>query len=240
MASTPAPGKWKRLYEEIVTAIEEQVTQGELKPGDKLPSERELSEQFNVSRTAVREAVKALREKGMVVVHPGRGTFITNESSEVIQNYLGTQLRFSSGDGFSDLLQVREMLEPEIAAATCDTATQKDIELLQQIMEKMDAFVETSQNFNGAAFIEANLVFHNLLAEMTRNTLVILLIAPIVRLIREQRQKSSITYEGALHAQQGHRNIVEAVKNRDKDAARKAMRDHIGQIRSDEKIVFTS
>jgi len=240
MSSSPINGTWKRLYEEIVSSIEEQITKGKLKPGDRLPSERELSEQFDVSRTAVREAVKALREKGMVVVHPGRGTFITNESSEVIQNYLGTQLRFSSADSTAALLQVREMLEPEMAAAACESATLNDIAKLQAALDQMDTLVETQRTFNGDAFIEANLVFHNLIAEATRNSLVILLLTPIVRLIREQRQQNGISYEGALHAQQGHRRIMMAIEQRNKDAAREAMRAHIGQIREDEKLIFTS
>src|SRR5215469_12426970 len=70
-----------RLYEQIVQQIEESIRKGALKAGDQLPAERELAEQFGVSRTAVREAVKALREKGLVEAYPGKGTFITSGSS---------------------------------------------------------------------------------------------------------------------------------------------------------------
>jgi|SRR5471032_2474839 DNA-binding FadR family transcriptional regulator len=71
----------ERLYEKIVEQIERRILTGELNSGDQLPPERELGEQFRVSRTAVREAVKALREKGLVTVRPGCGTFIAAGSA---------------------------------------------------------------------------------------------------------------------------------------------------------------
>src|SRR5438034_11051066 len=70
-----------RLYEQIVQQIEESILKGALKPGDQLPAERDLAQRFGVSRTAVREAVKALREKGLVEAYSGRGTFITDGTS---------------------------------------------------------------------------------------------------------------------------------------------------------------
>jgi len=74
-----------RLYEQIVEQVEQAILKGELKPGDQLPAERELAEQFGVSRTAVREAVKALREKGLVEAFSGRGTFVTNGTSQAMR-----------------------------------------------------------------------------------------------------------------------------------------------------------
>ena len=73
-----------RLYEQIVQQIEESIVKGELKPGDQLPAERELAQRFGVSRTAGREAVKALREKGLVESYSGRGTFITDGTTEAV------------------------------------------------------------------------------------------------------------------------------------------------------------
>ena len=77
-----------RLYELIVQQIEESVLKGILKAGDQLPAERDLALQFGVSRTAVREAVKALREKGLVEAYSGRGTFITDGTSQAIRQSL--------------------------------------------------------------------------------------------------------------------------------------------------------
>lgn len=105
-----------RLYEQIVGQIADSIELGELKPGDQLPAERELALQFAVSRTAVREAVKALHEKGLVDAHPGRGTFVTSESSNSIRLTFDRLLKSGPRDGTLHLVEVREILEPEIAA----------------------------------------------------------------------------------------------------------------------------
>src|SRR5512137_2609234 len=105
-----------RLYEQIVQQVEESIQKGALKPGNQLPPERELAEQFAVSRTAVREAVKALREKGLIEIRPGRGTFITNGTNGVMRQSLNLLMRLDSGIGSVNLVEVREILEPGIAA----------------------------------------------------------------------------------------------------------------------------
>src|SRR5690349_1346094 len=105
-----------RLYEQIVQQIEESILKGALKPGDQLPAERELAQNFGVSRTAVREAVKALREKGLVEAYSGRGTFITNGTAQVIRQSLGRLTKFGRPDGLAQLAEVRGILEPEISA----------------------------------------------------------------------------------------------------------------------------
>src|SRR6516164_4896572 len=108
-----------RLYEQIVQQIEESILQGVLKPGDQLPAERELALRFGVSRTAVREAVKALREKGLVEAYSGRGTFVTDGTSHAIRQSLDLMIRIGQQEGHEGsihLAELRQILEPEIAA----------------------------------------------------------------------------------------------------------------------------
>src|SRR2546427_8671551 len=109
-----------RLYEQIVEQIEQSIVKGALKPGDQLPAERELAEQFGVSRTAVREAVKALREKGLVEAFSGRGTFVTNGTSQAMRQSLDLITRIGGLDGSAQLAEVRAILEPEIAALAAE------------------------------------------------------------------------------------------------------------------------
>jgi len=109
-----------RLYEQIVQQIEESILKGALKPGDQLPAERELAQNFGVSRTAVREAVKALREKGLVEAYSGRGTFITNGTSQAIRQSLDLMSRIGQQEGLADLAELRQILEPEIAALAAE------------------------------------------------------------------------------------------------------------------------
>ncbi len=120
-----------RLYEQIVQQVEESIHKGALKPGDQLPPERELAEQFGVSRTAVREAVKTLREKGLVEAYPGRGTFITDGSSNTMKQSLHRMMR-SGNEGFAFLAEVREILEPEIAALATTRADQEVLAAMKE------------------------------------------------------------------------------------------------------------
>src|SRR5208282_5600910 len=127
-----------RLYEQIVQQIEESILKGTLKPGDQLPAEREMAHQLGVSRTAVREAVKALREKGLVEAHPGRGTFITNGTSHSIRQTLDWILRAGPGEGTAHLAEVREILEPEIAALAASRADEEAIASMREAVAVMD------------------------------------------------------------------------------------------------------
>ena len=117
-----------RLYEQIVQQIEDSILKGELTEGSQLPAERELAEQFGVSRTAVREAIKALQEKGLVDAFPGRGTFVTNGSSNSMRRSLDRIIKTGDQDGSTYLVEVREILEPEIAALAASRADYEDLE----------------------------------------------------------------------------------------------------------------
>src|SRR4051812_9357122 len=117
-----------RIYQQIVEQIERSIRDGQLRAGDQLPPERELAQRFGVSRTAVREAVKALGEKGLIQSQHGRGTFVTDGSEHAIRNSLDRIVTVGGArpDGTAHLIAVRQMLEPEIAARAAVSANQKD------------------------------------------------------------------------------------------------------------------
>lgn len=217
-----------RLYEQIVEQIEQLILDGKLHPGDQLPSERELAEQFDVSRTAVREAVKALREKGLVEIETGRGTFITHGVSKALRRSLDWMVRSGDGNRLADLVQVRNILEPEIAALAAEMATGSDIERLEQAVNIMDSALDDAD-----VYVEADQVFHLALASATQNQLIPTLIDPIVDLLREQRKRIFLVEGGARRGQYHHKRILEAVKKHDRMAARSAMQAHLAQVRQD-------
>ena len=217
-----------RLYEQIVEEIETRILGGDLQPGEQLPPERELAEQFGVSRTAVREAIKALREKGLVDILAGRGTFITEPTSQAMRHSFGRILRLSHGDGAGDLVAVRELLEPEIAFLAAQRAGEDHLQAMRKAVKAMDAALESP-----VQFIEADLDFHLALAEGTGNVLIPFLIDPIVDLLREQRTRIFNVPGGPARGQVHHKRILAAVSSRDAKAARQAMRDHLKQVRDD-------
>jgi GntR family transcriptional regulator, transcriptional repressor for pyruvate dehydrogenase complex len=217
-----------RLYEQIVQQVEESVHKGALKAGDQLPPERELAQQFGVSRTAVREAVKALREKGLVEAYHGRGTFITEGSSYSIRQSLDRMIRIGQEEGSRYLVEVREILEPEIAALAAKRADEEGLTSLREQVAIMD-----SARKDPDAFIEADLDFHLALAEAAANPLILSLIDSIVGVLREQRMRIFHVEGGPERGQYHHKRILEAVEHRDPLGAREAMKAHLRQVRED-------
>ena len=217
-----------RLYEQIVQQIEDSIHKGALKEGDQLPAERELALQFGVSRTAVREAVKALREKGLVEAYPGRGTFITSATSNSIRINLDRLVKGGQPEGAAHLTEVREILEPEIAAMAAARADAENLAALHEAVGIMDAAMRDPE-----AFIEADLDFHLALAEAASNPLVLSLIDSIVGVLREQRMRTFQVEGGAERGQFHHKRILDAVERRDANGARDAMKAHLRQVRED-------
>lgn len=219
-----------RLYEQIVEQIEQSIIKGALKSGDQLPAERELAIQFGVSRTAVREAVKALREKGLVEAYPGRGTFITTGTPPSIRQSLDRMLRADQHDGAVHLTEVREMLEPEIAALAASRANEETIGAMKEAIAVMDASIRDPE-----VYIEADLDFHLALAEAASNPLILPLIDSIVGVLRNQRMLTFKVEGGAERGQYHHKRILEAIEHRDSQGAGDAMRAHLRQVREDSK-----
>ena len=217
-----------RLYEQIVQQIEESIHKGALKPGDQLPAERELAQQFGVSRTAVREAVKTLHEKGLVEAYPGRGTFITNGTSNSVRQSLDRMIRAGQAEGTIHLAEVREILEPEIAALAATRADEENIAAMREALFVMDDAKKDPQ-----AFIEADLDFHLALAEAASNPLILSLIDSIIGVLREQRMGIFSVDGGPERGQYHHKKILEAIEHRDALGARESMRAHLRQVRED-------
>ena len=219
-----------RLYEQIVQQIEESVLNGSLKPGDQLPAERELAQRLGVSRTAVREAVKALREKGLVEAYSGRGTFVTDGTSQAARQSFDLMVKIGQQEGAPHLAELRLILEPGIAALAAVRVKEDDLAAMREAVAVMDRAQDDPE-----AYIEADLDFHLALAETVANPLILSLIDSIVGLLREQRIKIFNVEGGPQRGQVHHKRILEAMERRDAEMARTAMRAHLEQVREDSK-----
>jgi len=222
------PIQSEHLDKQIVDQIERRIEVGDLKVGDQLPAERELAEQFSVSRTVVREAVKALLQKGIVEIRPGRGTFITNAIPGAVHHSLGMLMKFDSANGSSNLVEVREILEPEIAALAATRINDEHIDAMKKAVEIMETALSDTN-----VFVEADLDFHIALAKGTQNPIILILINSIIDLLREQRKRTGLVRNGLQRGQYHHKRILAAVIRHDSQAARQAMQDHLQQVRED-------
>ncbi len=219
-----------RLYEKIVQQIEESILKGELSEGSQLPAERDLAKQFGVSRTAVREAIKALQEMGLVDAFPGRGTFVTNGNPNSMRRSLDRIIKSGEPGGWAYLVEVRKILEPEIAALAAVRATDQDLALMREAFQVMD-----NAGCDADAYIEADLDFHLALAEAAANPIVLSLIDSIVGLLREERLRIFRVEGGPERGQHHHKCILEAIERHDPQEARAAMQAHLSQVREDSR-----
>jgi GntR family transcriptional regulator, transcriptional repressor for pyruvate dehydrogenase complex len=222
------PVQPSKVFELIAAQIEQQILQGDLKKGERLPNERELAERFQASRTAVREAMKILAQKGLVDMRPGRGTIVIDGTSQAVRDSLGLMIRVGQFSDTQQLVEVREILEPEIAALAALHATDEDVIGLHQAVEIMDLHLDDAD-----AYIAADNSFHETLARATQNKLILVLMDPIMSLLAEQRKLIFTVQGGPQRGQEHHKKILLAVTQHDIDAARIAMRAHLCQVRAD-------
>ena len=131
--------KGRRLYEDIVQQFSSLIRQGVLKPGERLPSERVLAEQLQVSRSSVREAIRSLELQGLVISKRGSGTFINTDNLESMVALIASTLTSGADTGVDNLkhiFEMRHMLEPQIAALAAQRANEQEVAELESILEE--------------------------------------------------------------------------------------------------------
>jgi GntR family transcriptional repressor for pyruvate dehydrogenase complex len=204
----------------LVTQLEQEILSGKLKPGDQLPSERSLSDEWDVSRSVVREAINRLASLGLVRSVHGSGTRVEAPTGRPITQ--GYQRLLRQGEvELSQLAQVRLPLETTIAGLAARHRTDEQLERLartQEVLAQARASLETQ--------VRADLEFHAVLAEASSNPLFGLVLVPIQELLIESRRRT-LGRHGARLAYEHHGLILDAVRQRDEAAAIEAMRRHL-------------
>ena len=207
------------LTEKAAEQIIKYIQDNRLQPGDKLPIEAELGESLNVSRSTLRAAMYTLRTSGVVYVKQGSGTYVADMVG-VSDDPLGLRFKYDQVQAVKELLELRFILEPQIAAISALRASQKE---KADIMKLTDS-VEDAIN-KGLDHTEADIEFHTRIAESTGNTLFKILIPEIARGIKlfSAITKDKILKETVIT----HRKIAEAIEAGDEKAAYRAMAEHL-------------
>ena len=213
-----------RLYERLVDKILGLISSGAWKPGFRLPPERELSEAFGVSRTVVREAVKALEARGVLESIAGSGVSVRLADFNMVSQSLQTYMQLSNRVDFEIRLnEVRRVLEVEMVALAASRITPEQLTELHQICKQMREGQNTAKQM-----AELDFRLHVTLAEATQNDLFKVLLAPLIHQLRDQ---IILTWEDFLRPVEEvfdqHEAIVSAVQSGDADAARQAMTKHL-------------
>jgi GntR family transcriptional repressor for pyruvate dehydrogenase complex len=223
------PIKSTRIYEEIVRQVRAMINEGRLKSGDRLPPERELAEKFVVSRTSVREALRALESLGLVEIRAGEGTFVREVSVERLVQPLATVVA-SQREAIAELFEARRLLEPAIAALAAVRATPEERHEMERILDDQAKEVDA-----GGTGIAQDARFHAAIGTAAHNRAITRIVNAIMDLLAQSREESLNTPGRPQRSHQDHRRMLHAIMRRDPEAARQAMLDHLVAI---EALVF--
>jgi GntR family transcriptional repressor for pyruvate dehydrogenase complex len=213
-----------RISDKVVEQMLALIDSLRLKPGDRLPGEREMRDQLSVSRSALREAIRIMESQGVLDVRPGLGTFVSSRPTLArLPSRLATWLAENKGQVI-ELLEVRGALEPLAAALAARRASADQIAGMQQVLAQTEA---DAARGNLEGIVEGDIQFHKLISESGGNALLIELNDNINGSLLESRYAYYSLPTRVEASSQGHRQVMAAIAAHDPDGAALAMRAHI-------------
>ena len=218
----------RALSEKIIAQISDALVSGELKPGDRLPPERELAEQFGVSRTVIRDAVKTLAGRGILHVKHGAGIFVTTSEENAIGR-LGalSDILPLQGVSLRDLFEVRKVLEAEGAEWAARRRNDYHLKRLRGILE--DAY-RNSENIE--VLSERDAQFHVAIAEASQNLVLVRVMLTLLDLLAQSRRESLSIPGRAKLSLKDYERIVEEIEAQRHEGARETMLEHLTSVES--------
>lgn len=224
------PVKQKEDLLPIATAqkVKNMIIQREMKPGDRLPTELELVDQFGVSRSTLREAMKVLSAENVVVIRQGSGTFVSHGTG-IGEDPLG--LNFTNQSKLiKNLFETRMLIEPNIAALAAQRATPEDIRKLKSLVMEMN-----QAQVNSSAMAEMDVQFHTAVAECTHNDVLIRVVPIINESIRRSHMETHDDPESFKRAKRSHMGICKAIAESEYMNARFLAERHVWETLDDIK-----
>ena len=215
------PVKSMRIYEEIVRQVKQLIADGKLKSGDQLPPERDLAEKFMVSRTSVREALRALQSRGLIDIRAGEGAFVRDISVEALIEPLALVI-LPHREAVGELFEARRLLEPAIAALAARRATREELTEMERILDEQAREVAA-----GRTGVVQDSALHAAIANSAHNRAISRIVSALMDLLSQSREESLLTPGRPTRSHEDHRRILEAISRRDEVAAHRAMLDHL-------------
>jgi DNA-binding FadR family transcriptional regulator len=211
-----------RATDQAIAKIKELISSGAFTAGDRLPTERELTRQFGVSRSSLREAVRALALVGVLESRVGDGTYVTTLEPELLLTGIGFVSDLAKAESLLEMHQVRRLLEPEATRLATARLTDDDLRRLEECLRQM----ETADS--EPAFIEADTAFHRVILDACGNATLASLVQNLSSGTMRARMWQSIVARGAVEATlASHRSIYNALVARDADTAAAADLVHL-------------
>ncbi len=228
-----SPIKSTKVYEQVIDQIQTMIANDELKRGDKLPSERQLAEQLQVSRTSVREALRALQIIGLIEVKQGDGNFIKESFDFCLLQPLSVMFMLQQTKP-EDIVELRKVIEVETATLAAQRVTDEEIVELKLLVDQLKEFSLAEDEKNS---VKVDKELHYKIAQSSKNFLLLNILNAISVLmdtfIEDARGMILTKYENKDILIMQHENIYKTIAARDPEGAANAMRDHIDLIIKD-------
>ena len=229
-AANYQPLERRKVYEQIAEQLLGQIGRRALKPGDALPSERELTESFGVGRSSIREALRMLESQGVIIAASG-GAFVVADAANPLNSSLRLLFTLDEGAGMHDLYELRRILECEAAALAAERRSEDHLGQMDAAVREMEAALAESGRSEG--FIDADLSFHLAVAEATGNRLVLHSMQAVRDVVRRALLTIFLIPRSPERAVVEHRSIRAAIASGDADRARQQMRAHLVRVETD-------
>ncbi|TVY10442.1 FadR/GntR family transcriptional regulator [Paenibacillus cremeus] len=219
----------RKIHEVIAEQLKERIVSGELKPGDKLPSTKELSERFQVGRSTIREALSGLKAMGLVESHQGEGSYVRSiEAQDVGLPEFDALLM--SRETVLELIEARKALEISNAALAAEKRTEDDLRRFEAVLKRMEEHV--GDEVEGE---RSDIEFHLILAQATHNSIMMRMIDSISSqmqtAIRETRRLQMYASRSVSHQLwREHQAIYEAIRTQQPELAQEEMRRHLFHV----------
>lgn len=223
-----------RIFEQVVQQIRDLIKNGELQPGDKLPTEQELEQQLSVSRSSVREALRVLEFEGLVEVRRGSGTYVSNTQEPKTKGELAHWL-IEQEEMLLDVLEVRGNLEGLNASLSALRANEDELGRLATIIAEMEELKKGSLKDCSILdeMVRLDSHFHLTISEISGNSISKEIISQIIPAFQEGNKAVIYVSEEIDKTIRDHKRILAAIKAKDPKKAEKNMRDHITRVRRD-------
>ena len=209
------------VAEEIIKQVILQINTGKLRPGSKLPSERELMELFQVSRSSVREALHSMTMIGLLETYPGAGTFVSKQLTDMIAARLEWSLLLGNHE-LLELMEVREPLEIQAAGLAAERATPEEIDGLREVIQRYAISLKTGENL-----MEMELLVHRTIAQMAGNPTLLRFINTFQEFLFDYRASRKIGFSTDEISVAEYMEIAQAIEQGDEEKARACMARHI-------------
>lgn len=211
------------LTTQVTRQLESMIMESHLRPGDRLPSERELALEYGVSRTVVREAVRALVAKNLLEVQPGSGTVVRRPTVATVARSMALLLRVGQDQiDYGKLHEVRRTLEVELVALAAERRTEADLALIERLLAETPSTWDDQDRF-----AEHDLAFHNALAAAAHNEIFLFVLNSLAEMMLEVRRLAYTVPGLPQQAQQFHRVIADCIRHGDAQGAQQAMHEDL-------------